>query len=169
MRGLASFKRPDQSAGCGFVQDGLVLDCSANHKSLLDVIRAGSLADLGPTAGMSSFALSEVVLQAPVVGSEKIICVGVNYANRNEEYKDGGEALRYPSLFVRFPDSFVGHEQPILRPRESEQLDYEGERWRMTGRFAIGSVTRSLTSLKAKTSTPRGAWGLGSCRLRKSI
>jgi 2-keto-4-pentenoate hydratase/2-oxohepta-3-ene-1,7-dioic acid hydratase in catechol pathway len=127
MRGLASFKRPDQSAGCGFVQDGLVLDCSANHKSLLDVIRAGSLADLGPTAGMSSFALSEVVLQAPVVGSEKIICVGVNYANRNEEYKDGGEALRYPSLFVRFPDSFVGHEQPILRPRESEQLDYEGE------------------------------------------
>ena len=44
MRRLVSFKRPDQSAGYGFVQDGLVLDCSASGKSLLDVIRAGSLA-----------------------------------------------------------------------------------------------------------------------------
>ena len=41
MRRLASFRRPDQSAGYGFVQDGLVLDCSANDKSLLEVIRAG--------------------------------------------------------------------------------------------------------------------------------
>jgi 2-keto-4-pentenoate hydratase/2-oxohepta-3-ene-1,7-dioic acid hydratase in catechol pathway len=127
MRRLVSFKRLDQSGGYGFVQDGLVLDCSANGKSLLDVIRAGSLGDLSPTAGMASFAMSDVVLEAPVVGSDKIICVGVNYAKRNEEYKDGGEASRYPSLFVRFPGSFVGHEQPILRPRESEQLDYEGE------------------------------------------
>lgn len=127
MNRLASFKRPDQSLGYGFVKDGIVLDCGAEGKSLPDVIRAGGLGDLSPTACMASFALSDVVLQAPVVGSEKIICVGVNYASRNEEYKDGGEAARYPSLFVRFPDSFVGHEQPLLRPRESEQLDYEGE------------------------------------------
>ena len=36
-------------------------------------------------------------------------------------------APRYPSLFVRFPESFIGPEQPLVRPPESAQLDYEGE------------------------------------------
>ena len=31
------------------------------------------------------------------------------------------------SLFVRFPRSFVGHGCPIIRPKVSKQLDYEGE------------------------------------------
>jgi 2-keto-4-pentenoate hydratase/2-oxohepta-3-ene-1,7-dioic acid hydratase in catechol pathway len=58
---------------------------------------------------------------------EKIICVGVNYHNRNEEYRDGSEAPKYPSLFLRAPTSFTGHGSPLVRPRESDQLDYEGE------------------------------------------
>ena len=51
----------------------------------------------------------------------------VNYAERNAEYKDSDPPPKYPSLFVRFPGSLVGHEQPIVRPSESVQLDYEGE------------------------------------------
>jgi 2-keto-4-pentenoate hydratase/2-oxohepta-3-ene-1,7-dioic acid hydratase in catechol pathway len=58
---------------------------------------------------------------------EKIICVGVNYHNRNEEYRDGSEAPKYPSLFFRAPTSFTAHEAALVRPSESEQLDYEGE------------------------------------------
>jgi 2-keto-4-pentenoate hydratase/2-oxohepta-3-ene-1,7-dioic acid hydratase in catechol pathway len=58
---------------------------------------------------------------------EKIICVGVNYRNRNEEYRDGSEAPKYPSLFIRAPTSFTAHGAPLVRPRESQQLDYEGE------------------------------------------
>lgn len=58
---------------------------------------------------------------------EKIICVGVNYHNRNEEYRDGSEAPEFPSLFLRTPTSFTGHDAPLVRPRESDQLDYEGE------------------------------------------
>lgn len=58
---------------------------------------------------------------------QKIICVGVNYTNRNEEYRDGSELPKYPSLFLRTPNSFTGHASPLVRPRESEQLDYEGE------------------------------------------
>lgn len=58
---------------------------------------------------------------------QKIICVGVNYTNRNEEYRDGSELPKYPSLFLRTPTSFTGHDSPLVRPRESEQLDYEGE------------------------------------------
>jgi 2-keto-4-pentenoate hydratase/2-oxohepta-3-ene-1,7-dioic acid hydratase in catechol pathway len=63
----------------------------------------------------------------PIPNPEKIICVGVNYANRNEEYKDGSERPKFPSLFFRVPRSFVAHGEPIWRPAESEQLDYEGE------------------------------------------
>jgi 2-keto-4-pentenoate hydratase/2-oxohepta-3-ene-1,7-dioic acid hydratase in catechol pathway len=127
MTRVASFRRPDDRVSFGFVQNGHVLDCGDNGRSLLDIVRSGNLRNCQPFAGAPSLALSDVALLTPIVTPEKIICVGVNYANRNEEYKDGGEALLYPSLFVRFPDSFVGHEQPILRPRESEQLDYEGE------------------------------------------
>jgi 2-keto-4-pentenoate hydratase/2-oxohepta-3-ene-1,7-dioic acid hydratase in catechol pathway len=58
---------------------------------------------------------------------EKIICVGVNYHNRNEEYRDGSAAPQYPSLFMRAPTSFTAHDAPLVRPRESDQLDYEGE------------------------------------------
>jgi 2-keto-4-pentenoate hydratase/2-oxohepta-3-ene-1,7-dioic acid hydratase in catechol pathway len=58
---------------------------------------------------------------------EKIICVGVNYRNRNEEYRDGSDLPKYPSLFIRAPTSFTAHDKPLVRPRESEQLDYEGE------------------------------------------
>ncbi len=53
--------------------------------------------------------------------------VGVNYPDRNAEYKDGQPAAQYPSLFIRVPGSLTGHLQPLLRPPESEQLDYEGE------------------------------------------
>ncbi len=65
--------------------------------------------------------------EIPVPNPEKIICVGVNFPDRNAEYKDGKEAPANMSLFIRFPRSFVGHEVPLTRPPESEQLDYEGE------------------------------------------
>jgi 2-keto-4-pentenoate hydratase/2-oxohepta-3-ene-1,7-dioic acid hydratase in catechol pathway len=68
------------------------------------------------------------ILYAPLLPDpEKIICVGVNYHNRNEEYRDGSEKPDYPSLFMRSPTSFTGHGTPLVRPVESAQLDYEGE------------------------------------------
>ena len=75
----------------------------------------------------ATLSLDQVRLLPPITAPEKIICVGVNYGKRNEEYKDGSPPPAYPSVFPRFPGSFVGHGQPLLRPPESEQLDYEGE------------------------------------------
>ncbi len=63
----------------------------------------------------------------PIPSPEKIICVGVNFPDRNAEYKDGQDAPPYPSLFVRFARSFTGHDRPLIRPRASDKLDYEGE------------------------------------------
>jgi 2-keto-4-pentenoate hydratase/2-oxohepta-3-ene-1,7-dioic acid hydratase in catechol pathway len=75
----------------------------------------------------ADFPVDGVRLLAPIPFPEKIICVGVNYGNRNAEYKDGAEQGKYPSIFPRFPGSFVGHRANLIRPPESSQLDYEGE------------------------------------------
>jgi 5-carboxymethyl-2-hydroxymuconate isomerase len=72
-------------------------------------------------------ALKDLRLLPPLLNPGKIACIGVNYANRNAEYKDGSEAPKYPSLFMRTPASFTAHDQPLWRPPESMQLDYEGE------------------------------------------
>ncbi|MDQ7069159.1 MAG: fumarylacetoacetate hydrolase family protein [Rhodobacterales bacterium] len=63
----------------------------------------------------------------PIPNPEKIICVGVNFPARNAEYKDGQDAPANMSLFIRFARSFTGHDQSLIRPKASEQLDYEGE------------------------------------------
>ena len=75
----------------------------------------------------ADFSGDDVRFLPPITTPEKIACVGVNYANRNAEYKDGSEQPKFPSLFMRTPDSLTGHNQPLLRPPETPQLDYEGE------------------------------------------
>ena len=72
-------------------------------------------------------AVAALRLRKPIGRTGRIVCVGVNYAERNEEYRDGSERPRWPSLFMRTPGSLVAHGEPILRPPESAQLDYEGE------------------------------------------
>ena len=94
--------------------------------SLSDAANAGALVELYAADG-ASVALADVTLTAPLPSPGKIICVGVNFPDRNAEYKDGQSAPANPSLFIRFPGSFVGHGDDLRRPPESEQLDYEGE------------------------------------------
>jgi len=74
-----------------------------------------------------SRSFAETKLDIPVPNPGKIICVGVNFPARNEEYKDGQEAPPNMSLFVRFASSFTGHNLNLIRPKASHQLDYEGE------------------------------------------
>ncbi|KRR22495.1 fumarylacetoacetate hydrolase family protein [Bradyrhizobium retamae] len=72
-------------------------------------------------------ALEDITLLPPIPAPEKLWCIGVNYRDRNAEYKDNSDLPKYPSLFVRNPSSVVGSGQPIEKPKVSEQLDYEGE------------------------------------------
>ena len=96
--------------------------------------------------------------EIPVTDPGKILCVGVNYPDRNAEYRDGQEAPAYPSLFVRFARSFVGHGQPILRPRESDQLDYEGEIALVIGRGGRRiAEARALDHVAALTLANEGS------------
>jgi acylpyruvate hydrolase len=64
------------------------------------------------------------VLQ-PLSQVGKIICVGLNY--RDHAGESGMQVPDYPTLFARFATSLVPHDAPILRPPESDRLDYEGE------------------------------------------
>ncbi|MCY4341253.1 MAG: fumarylacetoacetate hydrolase family protein [Gammaproteobacteria bacterium] len=72
------------------------------------------------------YSLDEIEFLPTIPNPEKIICIGINYANRHAEYQDASPA-RYPSVFMRTRGSLVGHEVPLLDPPESDQLDYEGE------------------------------------------
>ena len=56
---------------------------------------------------------------------KKILCVGVNYRPHIAEM--GREVPEYPVVFTRFASSLVGNDEPVIRPRVSEQFDFEGE------------------------------------------
>ncbi len=71
-------------------------------------------------------AAADITYERLLPWPSKIFCIGVNYGGRSAEYDDPADAA-YPSVFVRFPDSFTGHNRPLVRPPESPQLDYEGE------------------------------------------
>ena len=116
----------------GVVADGGMIALSQDHPewpTLRDVIVAGALHALADEAAGRAVTHPDgsFTWNIPVPDPGKIICVGVNFPDRNAEYKDGTEAPANMSLFIRFPSSFVGHDTPLTRPPESEQLDYEGE------------------------------------------
>jgi 5-carboxymethyl-2-hydroxymuconate isomerase len=96
--------------------------------TLRAVITQGSLARAADLAARQAadFALDQIEFLPPIPVPEKIICVGVNYANRNQEYENM-DVPEWPSVFMRTPGSLVGHLAPLVRPPESPQLDYEGE------------------------------------------
>jgi 2-keto-4-pentenoate hydratase/2-oxohepta-3-ene-1,7-dioic acid hydratase in catechol pathway len=112
----------------GIVDLGRRLSGIASVKALLEGGPAAlAQAKTALEGAKPDHALADVQLLIPVQQPEKILCIGVNYANRNAEYKDGSSLPKYPSMFVRFPDSFVPHGAKLQAPPESEQLDYEGE------------------------------------------
>jgi 2-keto-4-pentenoate hydratase/2-oxohepta-3-ene-1,7-dioic acid hydratase in catechol pathway len=102
------------------------------YGSALDIVRAGEqgliYARAASATRFADYRLEEVEFLRPILQPEKIVCVGINYPERAEEYKDAPrEKPKYPNLFVRFPDSLVGHAQPLVKPEVSDKFDYEGE------------------------------------------
>ena len=134
---LASYKMRGRPSFGAVVGDGVVDLRSrlSRFTSLLDVLRAGALDEAKAVIGgvRPDLPLSEVELLPPLAAPEKILCVGINYANRGKDY-DLAENPKYPSMFYRAPNSLVGHGQNLIRPKISEQLDYEGEIAMVIGR-----------------------------------
>ena len=125
--------RAEGSDRFGLITDTGIVDLTplfgARFPGLKQAIEAGALEEMA-AAGQGrapTHRAEDVDFLIPFADPEKILCVGVNFPDRNEEYRDGQEAPGRPSLFIRFPRSFTGHGQPLIRPPESPQLDYEGE------------------------------------------
>ena len=95
--------------------------------SLFEAIQADGLDALAKAAQNRAVSHHEFDFEMLLPDARRIICVGVNFPDRNAEYKDGSEQPKYMSLFPRFATSFTGHERPLIRPPESDKLDYEGE------------------------------------------
>ncbi len=152
---LVSFSVDQRSSFGAVVTDASgvagVVDLGARMKPGTDmstVLADGRLLDLLGIAETASadHALSDIRFEIPIPRPGKIFCIGVNYGGRNAEYADGTEAPMHPSVFVRFASSFVGHQQPLTRPPESAELDYEGEIVAV-----IGTAGRRIPQDRART------------------
>ncbi len=93
--------------------------------------------------GGETMPFAQAKLLAPVINPSKAIAVGLNYIDHAAEspYKD---APKYPVLFHRFPSSWVGHNEPLVKPKVSDQFDYEAEL-----AVIIGKTGRAIPKDKA--------------------
>ena len=124
-------------AGIGWVKDihatdfvNLTLAAPELPRNLKDLIcTPGGLAAANAAAlkapASTVQAMASVTMLPLIPNPGKIVCMGLNYA---DHAKEGGNARpEYPSFFLRGNSSMVGHNQAIVRPKASTQLDYEAE------------------------------------------
>lgn len=106
---------------------GLLPDAPTTMRGIIEageplLARLSQALDKAETGGVP---LSSCTLMIPVDDPGKVICLGLNYA---DHAKEGGHDLPdYPSLFMRARTSLIAHDEPLVRPKCSERLDYEAE------------------------------------------
>lgn len=115
----------------GMVTDSGLIDLGAVHGArfagLRQVLAAGALDEItaGGHADAPLLDPANVKFLPVIPDPEKILCIGINYASHIAE--TGRATPDHPMVFARFAVSQVGHDQPIIRPRQSSRLDFEGE------------------------------------------
>jgi 2-keto-4-pentenoate hydratase/2-oxohepta-3-ene-1,7-dioic acid hydratase in catechol pathway len=108
--------------------DGIVtLNDRVGHASLRSALAAGAIdamreaaADIRPDRR-----LADVKFLPAIPNPEKILCAGINY--RAHAAETGRELPKQPSMFIRFTDTLIGHDGDMIRPRVSDNFDFEGE------------------------------------------
>ncbi|MDJ0612513.1 MAG: fumarylacetoacetate hydrolase family protein [Rhizobiaceae bacterium] len=95
--------------------------------TLYDAIAAGGLDEVVEAAQGQEVTHTNFQYEMVMPNAPRILCVGVNFPDRNAEYKDGSAQPEYMSLFPRFATGFTGHKRNLVRPPENHTLDYEGE------------------------------------------
>lgn len=123
---IASFRHEGRTTFGVVTGDSVVEIASPDCPNLRSALAASTLGVLSKRLDDSPvLKLSMVELLPPIPAPEKIICVGYNF--RSHLLETGTPIPDYPALFVRFPESQVGHGAPIIRPIASEKFDFEGE------------------------------------------
>lgn len=134
---IVSFQR-GAAEGFGVVEGEGVIDVSARmgprFAGLRKVLEAGALHEVMDAArgAKADLRLADLTLLPPITDPAKIVCVGVNYDEHRKE--TGRDPSAHPVLFTRWADTQVGHGQAMVKPRNSERFDYEGELALIIGR-----------------------------------
>lgn len=111
----------------GPLVDGGVANAAAASgiQTLKEAIAAERLAEIASELTNADYALEQIRFLPTIPKPDKILCVGLNYREHQEETGRGGEAN--PTIFVRFAAAQVAHNEAMVRPKESNTLDFEGE------------------------------------------
>ena len=108
---------------------------------IISLLRREQLSELMTTAQEfdgSGIPLDEIHYLPLLPRPGKIVCIGRNYAAHAAE--GGAETPSYPEIFFRGATSLVAHQAPIIRPKCSDKLDFEGE-----FAFVVGKTCRHAT------------------------
>jgi len=111
----------------GYVGDSeQVIDVAGHgYPGLKEAIAADALDQLATVDG-AAIPLAEIDYCPVIPQPNKILCAGLNYhAHREETGRGDGDSK--PTIFCRFAAAQMGHQQPMVRPLESNTLDFEGE------------------------------------------
>jgi len=129
---LLSFVTPKGNASYGVLVEKGVVDLGAKARAdgvstLKQMLERGSTMDPATLVSATSadYATTDIKFLPVIPDPGKVICVGLNY--RDHVAETGRTVTEKPALFARFPTSQVGHLEPIIRPRASQDFDYEGE------------------------------------------
>ncbi len=136
----------DNGLRLGVIEGDSVIDLQAvdpgTPSDLGEVLRRGN-GDLKPLADLAKKApasarrpLASLTYALPVARPGKIICLGLNYLDHVKEGSHRDNVPKFISIFFRVLTSMVPHLQPIVRPRVSNQLDYEAELVAIVGKRA---------------------------------
>lgn len=124
---LCSFTK-DGVASYGLVNDAGIVDLGKRFDAptLRDFLASGQMdAAAKLVSADADYAFEDVTHDPVIPNPDKIICVGLNYHAHIQE--TGREETPNPVLFARFAGSQIGHNQPLIKPLESDKFDYEGE------------------------------------------
>ena len=143
-------------ARLGVVEGDQVIDLQAVDAKVpgdLGAVLAANNGDLNPLGDIAKRApasarrpLKGLKFGLPVARPGKILCLGLNYLEHVKEGSQRDNIPKFPTIFLRCLTSMVPHEQPILRPKASEQLDYEAEMMLVVGKRAKHLTMANATS-----------------------
>lgn len=125
---LASYRYNGNNSYGIYTPTGLIdLGSKIGHRyaDLKALLAADALAEAENYAhNEPDVSINDVTFLPVIVQPGKILCVGMNYADKRKEFNELNPA---PTLFVRFADSQTGHGTAVIKPHYSNEFDYEGE------------------------------------------
>jgi 2-keto-4-pentenoate hydratase/2-oxohepta-3-ene-1,7-dioic acid hydratase in catechol pathway len=125
--------------------DGVItLNDKIGQPDLRAALAAGALPAMQDAAASAKpdRALSDIRFLPVIPNPRKILCAGINY--RSHAAETGRELPKQPSMFIRFTDTLVGHGGELIRPKVSDNFDFEGEL-----AVVIGKAARHITPQQA--------------------